>query len=601
MGTVRNLKPAKGLENFCDFLYGKEEAWVHLPIKHPDTGKYEYDFFFKWPAQRQDIIDHVERYSGHAEVFITPGMFKSRSSSVAEAHGSYVAWADFDGDVPSLEDLEELNVPMPTLRVQSSNPGHEHWYWRYEQFNSDIASVQGINQAIAYALEADIGAWDAGHSTRPVGSINHKRKGVPVVIKQATDHEYRIADFAQVPVPEVSYNLEQFKREQIPNPVRTMMKYGPWSEEARELFVKAVIPEGARSSALTRLAYTCAEHGLDNSEIYSIINWKDKKWGKFSNRVNKEKYYVDLVNYARQKVPYEGIKDVTVNAEEIKTYSFLEVLEYQDETQWIINGLLPHKGVAYVVGRPGTGKTTLALGMCTSLALAKQYLWEPNTTRYKVLYLSLEMTIEDVNDFFVRISTNYTKDELQVLNKNFHTYASPEKIKFYQPESPILGKFLRKLENLKPDIVLVDSASYSLASNLSNQEEVTKAIEKLDMIRDKYGISIIFIHHSRKEPPGHGYKEADLDDVFGSAFIAASASSILSLKQSKGYSEENKLMDLKYLKTRFSGDNTGFSIVMDGDRRMFKRPSLGELMSSAPVAKSTAKKNKDEGSSFFSI
>ena len=121
------------------------------------------------------------------------------------------------------------------------------------------------------------------------------------------------------------------------------------------------------------------------------------------------------------------------------------------------------------------------------------------------------------------------------------------------------------------------------------------------MIRDKYGISIIFIHHSRKEPPGHGYKEADLDDVFGSAFIAASASSILSLKQSKGYSEENKLMDLKYLKTRFSGDNTGFSIVMDGDRRMFKRPSLGELMSSAPVAKSTAKKNKDEGSSFFSI
>jgi KaiC/GvpD/RAD55 family RecA-like ATPase len=596
MGTVRNLNPAKGLEEFCNFLYGEEEGFIHIPIKHPDSGTYEYNFFFSWPAQRQDVIDHVERYSKHAEVFITPGMFKSRSSSVAEAHGSYVAWCDFDGNVPSLEELRELGIPQPTVRVQSSEVGREHWYWRYEQFNNNIVTIQGINKAICYALEGDTGAWDAGHSLRPVGSINHKRGGLPVHVISHNTNSFVPEDFSSVPVPEDSYTLEQFAKEHIPNPVKTMMRHGPWSDEAIELFQEYKIPEGSRSTALTKVVYLCCEQGLDNSEAYSLLRWVDKRWGKFADRINKEKYYVDLINYCRQKVPYEGIKDVAVLADEIKTYSFKEVVDYVDETRWLIKGILPYKGTSYIIGRPGTGKTTLGIGLSACLALNKNYLdWSSNEGKtYKILYLSLEMTIEDVNQFFTKLKTNFTNEEIDELDKNFHTYASPEKIKLYQPQSPILGKFLRKLENLKPDIVLIDSASYSLASNLSNQEEVTRAIELLDMIKDKYGISVMFIHHARKEPPGHGFKEADLDDVFGSAFIAASAASIISLKQSKDYSESNKLMDIRYLKTRFSGDNTGFSVLMDGDRRMFRRPAMGELMTAAPVPKQSEKKNKNE-------
>lgn len=596
MGTVRNLKPAPGLEEFCSFLYGEEEAFIHLPIKHPETGQYEYNFFFKWPAQRQDVIDHVERYARSAEVFITPGMFKTRSANVVESHGSYVAWCDFDGNVPALEELNELGVPQPTLRVQSSVPGHEHWYWRFDQFNTDVQTVQNINKALCYAFGSDF-AWDMGHSLRPVGSHNHKRDA-PVVIKGHNNNTFNPSDFADVPVPSNSYDVDQFRKEQIPLPVDVMLKHGPWDSEARSLLTKRVQPEGSRSSALMRVSYTCAEQGLDNSEIYSLLQWVDKRWKKFYDRDNRERYYVDLINHARQKLPYEGIKGTPVLAEEITTFSFKQVLEYVDETDWIIEGLLPYKGVAYVVGRPGTGKTTLSLGICASLALAKQYLWEHNPKQYKILYLSLEMTIEDVNQFYSAMRNNYTDDEVDTLDKYFHTYASPEKIKFYQPGSPMLGKFLRKLENLKPDIILVDSASYALASNLSNQEEVTKSIEVLDMIRDQYGVTIIFIHHARKDPPNHGYREADLDDMFGSVFIAASASTIISLKQSKEYTEQNKLMDLKYLKTRFSGDNTGFSVLMDGERRMFKKPSMGELMAAVPAPKQREKKRDDERSYF---
>lgn len=595
MGTVRSLNPTQGLEEFCNFLYGEEEGYVHVPVKRDE--QYEYDFFFKWPSQRQDLLDHVARYVRTAEVYITPGMFRSRSSSVAEAHGSYVAWADFDGNVPSLEELENSGVPHPTVRVQSSEPGREHWYWRYDQFNTDVASIQGINQAIAYALEADIGAWDAGHSLRPVGTINHKRGGLPVTIKTHNTNSFKPDDFSSVPVPEISYNLDQFKKEHIPSSLRVFGKY-PWPDEALDLITKKHIKEGSRSSALAALTYYACETGLDNSEVYSMLQWKDKQWQKFANRPDKEKYYVDLINYARQKVPYEGIKDVSVLADEIKTYSFKEVIAHVDDTEWIIEGLLPKKGIGYIVGRPGTGKTTLAQGLCCSLALNKNYLdWASNEgTPFKVLNLSLEMGIEELNQFFVALQVNFTDEELDLLDKNFHSYASPEKIKFYQPQSPLMGKFLRKLENTRPDIILVDSASYSLASNLSNQEEVTKSIETLDQIRDRYGCTFLFIHHARKEPPGHGYKEADLDDMFGSVFIAASASTIIALKRSKDYEPSNGLMDIRYLKARYSADNTGFSVVMDGERRMFRKPVMGAI---APVPKQEKKKESEYGESFF--
>jgi KaiC/GvpD/RAD55 family RecA-like ATPase len=597
MGTVRSLNPTQGLEEFCNFLYGEEEGYIHAPVKRDDN--YEYDFFFKWPAQRQDLLDHVARYTKSAEVYITPGMFKGPSSSVTNSHGSYVAWADFDGNVPALEELEDSGVPHPTLRVQSSVTGREHWYWKYEQFNTDIASIQSINKAICYALEGDTGAWDAGHSLRPVGTINHKRGGLPVTIKTHNDNRFKVEDFSSVPVPEESYNLEQFRRENIPSFLDVLMKF-TWPDEARSLIRKKGIKEGSRSSALAALAYYACESGADNSEVYSILLWKDRHWQKFFNRVDKERYYVDLINYARQKVPYEGIKDTTVLADEIKTYSFKEVIAHVDDTEWIIEGLLPRKGIGYIVGRPGTGKTTLALGLSTCLCVNKNYLdWFSNEGKeYKVLYLSLEMTLEDVNQFYVALQSNFTDDEVDRLDKNFHTYASPEKIKFYQSTSPIMGKFLRKLENMRPDIVLVDSASYSLASNLSAQDEVTKSIEVLDMIRDRYGCAFLFVHHARKDPPGHGYREADLDDMFGSVFIAASAASIIALKQNKDYEASNGLMDIRYLKSRFSADNTGFSVVMNGDKRMFRKPVMGAI---APVPKQEKKEEAKTGESFFNI
>jgi hypothetical protein len=601
VGIVRSLNPSKDLEDFCTFLYGVEEGYIHVPIKDPSIqgdGGYSYNHFFKWPSQKEEALDHIERHYKSHEVFITPGMFREPSSEVIHAHGSYVAWADFDGNSPTLEELKEYNIPVPTLRVQSSVAGREHWYWKFERFNSDIASVQGINKAICYALNADF-AWDMGHSLRPVGTLNHKRGSVPVHVIKAYNDKYRPDNFSKVPVPQEAYNLEQFKIEKIPNSTQTLLKFA-WTGEERALITRKNIEKGGRSSALTRLAYICCEKGMDNSEAYSILLWVDSRWKKYYNRENRDKYYVSIINYVRQKVPYEGIQDVPSLTEELVIRSWGEVVEYNSPIKWLVDGLLPHRGSLFLVGSPGIGKTTLAINHCANLALGRGIKlgenvikWSPVDTKpLKVMLLSLEMMTEEVQDFLLPIQKQFSDEEKKILNDNFFIYSEAQKIKFYKNDAT-LSRFLTTLDKINPDIILVDSASRALASNISNSEEVVQSLERMELIREKFNCSMYVIHHPRKDPPNHGYKESELDDMFGSAFIAASASSVVALKKSKSYAED-QLIQVRELKTRFKGGNQGFSIKMNEDRQFYV-PTI------AAITQKVTTNSKKSNDSYFQI
>jgi hypothetical protein len=92
-----------------------------------------------------------------------------------------VLWVDFDGNAP--DSWDTLEIPYPSLRVQSSMPGHEHVYWKLEEFLDDIPVLEDRNRSIAYMLKADTSGWDADQILRPIHTINRKRD-LPVVIKE---------------------------------------------------------------------------------------------------------------------------------------------------------------------------------------------------------------------------------------------------------------------------------------------------------------------------------------------------------------------------------------------------------------------------------
>lgn len=171
------------LGEFFDYIWGDTEGFVYLPVQPAPYGPKDWKgVMFQWPKQRAGVIRHVlANAATDSNVFYSPAIFKSASPKKDAVLGSWVLWADFDGNAPSWDD--ETRTPRPTLIVQSSLPGHEHCYWRLDEFLTDIAMLEDRNRSIAYTLGADTSGWDADQILRPIHTINRKR-GLPVAVKE---------------------------------------------------------------------------------------------------------------------------------------------------------------------------------------------------------------------------------------------------------------------------------------------------------------------------------------------------------------------------------------------------------------------------------
>jgi hypothetical protein len=171
------------LGEFFDYIWGDTEGFVYLPIQPDPYGPTDWQgFMFQWPKQRAGVVRHVLRHAAtKANVFYSPAVFKAASPKKEAVLGSWVRWVDFDGNAP--DSWETLEIPYPSLRVQSSLPGHEHVYWKLEEFLDDIPVLEDRNRSIAYMLKADTSGWDADQILRPIHTINRKRD-LPVVIKE---------------------------------------------------------------------------------------------------------------------------------------------------------------------------------------------------------------------------------------------------------------------------------------------------------------------------------------------------------------------------------------------------------------------------------
>ncbi|MBK7509626.1 MAG: hypothetical protein IPI16_16460 [Comamonadaceae bacterium] len=95
---------AQELSEFFDTLWGDQEGYVYLPnkdIKNPEDPVWT-KIFFKWPEQKDNVIKYSLVTSAKGlEVFCAPAIFKETRATKDAVKGSYVLWADFDGNAPA--------------------------------------------------------------------------------------------------------------------------------------------------------------------------------------------------------------------------------------------------------------------------------------------------------------------------------------------------------------------------------------------------------------------------------------------------------------------------------------------------------------------
>lgn len=512
------------LENFIDFLYEGLEGYVYVVAKEPGDSNSWDQVFFEWPEQRNIMVKAINQYSPSHEIYIAPAIFGSKNATKENFKATNVLWTEFDGNTP-----DSFDIP-PSYLVRSSEPGHEHVYWKLDNPLLNLEAVEDYNRRICHKYGADNSAWDVNQVLRPPYTINHKRGSVPVTVINAVESlSFHLSVFDTLaPAPEKSVDYTLWNKLDLPklNTVIYQNRFGPDFQAVFEKQREEVLD---RSTTLTHAAFMCAEAGLNDKEIYVIIEHLATRWGKFEHHTptSKARQLVGIIEHARIKHPHSNYSDF----DQVFVYSPKALLETDIKVDWIIENMLMKSGVMQLVGPSGIGKTQFSMQVMFHLAVGKPFLhYEICGGPKKVAFFSLEMPDVEVKAFlqaqYPTLLEKFTEEEMELLNQNITILPFGEML----PMNTERGQdiFIKYLEDYKWDIIFVDSTGKSIMGNISSSEVVQAWINHNDKVRKRYGCALWYIHHLRKPAPGTT-NYGDQSDVYGDQYIVASATSVYSM------------------------------------------------------------------------
>ena len=535
--NVISLQPSAELLSFFDYMWGEHEGYVYVPIKEPESDRFE-ERFFQWPLRKEEVVKHILEVTSVAEVYFGPALYVAPTHPVPEnVLGTQVLWAEFDGNTPSGGVLGD-KIPHPTMRVRSSLENHEHLYWKLDYFETNRNKIEQINRALAYTLQADTSGWDSTQILRPPSTKNHKRDRVVHIVSQSVN-KYTDDFFSSLEIPKQLVK-EEIVLEEVPDVISVIAKYR-WDSEEFLFFRKQEIAEGTRSSALMRLAFDCAEMRMSDEEAYAILRNADDRWKKFSKRADRDKRLLSLLNRARLKYPL----DPEAKIDGLQVYGWEDIKQLEVHIDWLIPGILQRQGIMVVTGKPGVGKTQLTVQSMIKMALGKPMLGWDITTPRKTLFFSMEMGVAEIKLFLAEMDKLLNDEERALLQENFKIIPIGQSI--YFDDTADKKKIVQVIEAIKPEVVGFDSLSKTTSSSLTDEAAVKKVMDFADELRMHFDCSVLMVHHDRKAQIGNK-KPNSLEDMYGSFYIGATATTVIGLwANNKTYE-----IELSYLKVRLA-------------------------------------------------
>lgn len=528
MGSVHQLRTDDKLEEFFEYMFGESEGYTYSPTLHPITKDWE-QYFFKWPEQKQELVEHVRRFASTHEIYYAPALYSRPSATKDDFLGTWFVWAEFDGTVPN----SLVDVPEPCIKIQSSDESHQHWYWKLDTFISDIQAAEQISGRLTYHLKADLSAWNANRVLRPPDTVHHESSRQTQVLRWDAK-TYGVQDFAQLPDVQSKLLGEDDVIGEVPEALDVIFKY-PFSEEDARFFKLKEIKPGhetgsgkGRSAALARLGHICAEMGMSTAESLALLLHADNRWGKYSKRRDQRHRLLGIINYARAKHPIDPVEESVKSP--LRVYTLRDFMSQPKEVDWLIEGFVHRKGFLVTFGQAGVGKSQLLLRACEAFATGSAWLKWQVTRPIRMMYISLEMPDEELYDFVNTMKIRDNPDPLA--QDNFLVMPVGTSIKM---GLGIAKEHLnRKVEEWQPDGIVIDSYMKAVGDNVSEHKVVEGVVDYIDTyLRLKYGCFVWFIHHPRKEQPNNR-KPNKLSDMYGGVYLENSVTTATTLWKAPG-------------------------------------------------------------------
>lgn len=527
MGEPQTDDYATEVGNFLDALYEGQTGYSYVPTKG-ESGHWQ-PYFYKWPTDRKSIISHILTQTSERDCYVSPSLFKAPSDKKPAWKGSNYVWVEFDGNAPK---QPKNGIPNPTIRIQSSISGHEHWYWRLNKFESDYHVLEGLAKSLTYTLDADKSGWDCSQVLRPPGTLHQESKRrVRLLTHEAS--KYNFTDFKNlVTAPETVVIGTTF--DDIPDSQDVMAKYR-WSDEALNLFKKKTQPIGSRSSAMTRLGFHCIEMGMSNEECYSILFNADERWKKYQNRSpgDRARRLTGIISHCR------GKKELEAELRLSERESFISVGDFRNTdipVKWLLRDFITEKGLGIISAAPGVGKSTLSLRLGLAITLGKDFLvWKfGGDSGKRSGFVSLEMAGLECKKFLEDMWPSFTKEEQDVIDRDF--FLLPLGYSLALGNKDAQQMLLDEIDKHSLEFLIIDSLKAATGLDEKKLDAFFDWVNK--HVRNERGCTVWIVHHNRKPPNEGPRKPRGLEDMYGDTFIGAHPTTVISLwRRSKGVFE----------------------------------------------------------------
>lgn len=555
--SLKDFSPREGLSDFFNEIWRDTVGYVYLPTLDRKSDEWR-KVFYEWPLHREHIVSHVLSATAQGlDVYYAPALFKTHKRPTKDnVLGSHVLWCEFDGSAPENWEADPAEpdgeageagreahspvpvVPTPSLRVQTSKDGHEHVYWKLDEFINDPNWLEEKNRSITYSFRSDTSGWDSVQILRP-----------PFTTNQKPDRDENSRTVSVISDTKASYPLDRFKHlkappqlvteaiisqmEDLPTVESVIAKY-PWDEDHFKMFMDPQIPEGNRSDALMRLGYFCIETGMTDIEAYAILFNADQRWGKYKGRNDQKRRLADIIDRARQKHPNPlselTFRGLLAESSEVRkglplVYGFQDFLKSEIEVEWAIENLLEMGGYGMVASAPGVGKTQFSIQLAMHCALGLPFLGWNIPKPLKTVIFSLEMGHVSLKMFMEKIAHAYTPEQVAILQENFFVIPIGESIPLERKEGLAFVESI--LDDIQPDGIVWDSMAKLSSGDFSDKNAIALN-DRFAHIRNKYNAFLWFIHHNRKASADNK-KPTSLEDVYGNVFLTADMTSVLIL------------------------------------------------------------------------
>jgi len=310
--------------------------------------------------------------------------------------------------------------------------------------------------------------------------------------------------------------------------------------------------ESYTSESEADYALTCiiAESTRDKEQILNII--KESKL--YDDKWTREDYINSTIDRALQETELKEEIVLDKKFDDLNTCEYLFEKELKP-MEWLINTLIP-EGLTILCGASKIGKSWMVLEMALGISSGTS-VFDIDVNEHSVLYLALEDTERRLRDRIQKLG--YTKPP-----KNFYYMTKWEKIGNGCIEH--LNYCLSKHQDIK--FVIIDTLAKiqpeKTGKNLYKHDYET--ISKIKEIADKFGISIVVLHHSRKSSSNDG--NDIFEKVSGTTGLMAASDTTIILERGRTLNSgtlkiTGRDVEEETLSVDFNNDTCEWTIIGD--------------------------------------